>query len=148
MPDSFGNPLPSDLNISQNLFNQGSQNTFGAQFSQPTVAIDTGVNQSLLDSTTVPDFTTGDNSGSWSDNFFSNKQGGPGWGGAAIGAISGAAQIGLGIMANREGRNQNKINNQQWQAQFDIQKGEYDRRVAERSARVAANNANRASVGG
>jgi len=81
---------------------------------------------------------------------FSNKQGGQGWGLPALGAATGVAQTFLGFKQLSEGKRQNRIANNQWQAQFDIQKQEYDRRVSERNARVAASNANKqkASLGG
>jgi len=81
---------------------------------------------------------------------FSNNQGGQGWGLPALGAATGVAQTFLGFKQLSEGKRQNRIANNQWQAQFDIQKQEYDRRVSERNARVAASNANKqkASLGG
>ena len=81
-------------------------------------------------------------------NFFSNNKGGAGWGSAAIGAASGIAQSYLGFQQLSEGRKQNRISNKQWQDQFDIQKGEYDRRTSERNERVVANKAAKTSIGG
>jgi hypothetical protein len=80
--------------------------------------------------------------------FFSNAKGGQGWGSAAIGAASGVAQSYLGFQQLSEGRKQNRISNKQWQDQFDIQKGEYDRRASERNERVVANKAAKTSIGG
>lgn len=80
--------------------------------------------------------------------FFSNGQGGAGWGTQAIGAGMGLAQTFLGFSQLSEGKKQNKIAQQQWQAQFDIQKEEYDRRTAERAQRVADNQAAKSRAGG
>lgn len=90
--------------------------------------------------------TGGGAEGGMFDNFFSNDKGGAGWGTAAIGAASGVAQTFLGFGQLSEGKKQNRISNQQWQSQFDIQKGEFDRRVSERAARVANSNAARAQA--
>lgn len=90
--------------------------------------------------------TNGGAEGGMFDNFFSNDKGGAGWGTAAIGAASGVAQTFLGFGQLSEGKKQNRISNQQWQSQFDIQKGEFDRRVSERAARVANSNAARAQA--
>lgn len=80
--------------------------------------------------------------------FFSNGQGGVGWGTRAIGAGLGLAQTFLGFSQLSEGKKQNRIAQQQWQAQFDIQKEEYDRRTAERAQRVADNQAAKSRAGG
>lgn len=91
---------------------------------------------------------TNNDTGSWFDGAFTNKQGGQGWLAPSIQAASGVAQSFLGFQQLSEGRRQNQIAQNQWQAQFDIQKQEYDRRTSERNARVAANNAAKTSVGG
>lgn len=80
--------------------------------------------------------------------FFINEQGGAGWGTHAIGAGAGLAQTFLGFSQLSEGKKQNKIAQQQWQSQFDIQKEEYDRRVSERQARIANANAAKANAKG
>lgn len=80
--------------------------------------------------------------------FFSNGKGGAGWGTQAIGAGLGLAQTFLGFSQLSEGKKQNRIAQQQWQAQFDIQKEEYDRRTAERAQRVADNQAAKSRAGG
>lgn len=80
--------------------------------------------------------------------FFTNGQGGAGWGTQAIGAGVGLAQTFLGFSQLSEGKSQNKIAQQQWQSQFDIQKEEYDRRVSERQARIANANAAKANAKG
>lgn len=79
----------------------------------------------------------GQNQGGMFSNFFSNDQGGAGWGGAAIGATAGLANTFMGFQQLSEGKKQNAIAQNQWQQQFDIQKTEYDRRVSERADRIA-----------
>lgn len=80
-------------------------------------------------------------------NFFSNEDGGAGWGISALGAGAGIAQTFLGFQQLSEGKKQNRIAQNQWQQQFDIQKEEYDRRVKEREARIANANAAKAKAG-
>lgn len=80
-------------------------------------------------------------------DFFSNKDGGAGWGLSALGAGAGIAQTFLGFQQLSEGKKQNRIAQNQWQQQFDIQKEEYDRRVKEREARIANANAAKAKAG-
>ena len=142
MPDSYGNPLPTDFSnaFTQDLNigsiptgNSTSDNLFNFLGNQPT-----------------QDTNLGGGDTSWFDGFFSNGKGGQGWGVPALGAAQGVAQSFLGFQQLSEGKKQNRIAQNQWQQQFDIQKGEYDRRTAERNARVAASNANRdkATLGG
>ena len=90
----------------------------------------------------------GQGGGSWMDNILVNKDGGAGWGASALGAGLGLAQTFLGFSQLSEGKKQNKIAQQQWQSQFDIQKEEYDRRVSERQARIANANAAKANAKG
>lgn len=81
-------------------------------------------------------------------DFFTNGDGGMGWGSAAIGAGTGLAQTFLGFQQLSEGKKQNAIAQNQWQQQFDIQKEEYDRRVSERAQRVADNQTAKTAIGG
>lgn len=114
--------------------------------------------QGMQDTSSFVDVSVGDLSGinpsagaqgnSPFSGFFTNDQGGAGWGTAALGAGMGLAQTFLGFSQLNEGKKQNKIAQNQWQQQFDIQKGEYDRRVAQRAERIANNNAAKKSVGG
>lgn len=140
------------------MFSGNNANTQGANFSPVTPAFDASTlysqQGSFLDSAIInggidPMANINTSLGSQGESgFFSNGQGGAGWGTQAIGAGVGLAQTFLGFSQLSEGKNQNKVAQQQWQAQFDIQKEEYDRRTAERAQRVADNKAAKTSVGG
>jgi len=139
--DSLGNPVTFG-----NEFMQMPNSTI-PDFTDPNFeSFDLGIDTASLE---LPPQGTGQSGGMF-DNFFTNGQGGQGWGLPALGAATGVAQTFLGFKQLSEGKRQNRIANNQWQAQFDIQKQEYDRRVAERNARVAASNAKKqkASLGG
>lgn len=158
MPDSFGNPLPGDFSnsfsndLSLGALPTSGNNSFGANLNTSNLT-DFLSNQSFevegIDGNLLNTAFSGEdaNKGVFS-NFFSNDKGGQGWGTAAIGAASGVAQTFLGFQQLSEGKKQNRIAQNQWQQQFDIQKNEYDRRTSERSARVAANSARKTSIGG
>jgi hypothetical protein len=90
---------------------------------------------------------TGAQQGGAFSNFFSNEQGGQGWGISALGAGMGVANTFLGFQQLSEGKKQNRIAQNQWQQQFDIQKSEYDRRVSERADRIANADAAKAKAG-
>ncbi len=138
------------------LTNLGSQDySIGSDFMNTATGVtpyqgyDTGVNVDLLNAPGVGLESISD-SGGMIDNFFMNEKGGQGWGLPAIGAATGIVQSLLGFKELSEGKRQNRIANNQWQAQFDIQKQEYDRRNAERDARIASSKAKKqkASIGG
>ena len=142
------------------LFSNNNTNTLGAgtNFSAVMPAFDASTlysNQgAFLDSAVANggiDPMAGVNNNLATQNqggFFSNGQGGAGWGTQAIGAGMGLAQTFLGFSQLSEGKKQNRIAQQQWQAQFDIQKEEYDRRTAERAQRIADNQAAKSRAGG
>ena len=139
--DEFGlKHLEQDWSATPDLMTQYGVDTYDF--------MDTGVNTNILNGsgTGLPT----QEAGGMFDNFFMNDKGGQGWGLPAIGAATGVAQTFLGFNQLSEGKKQNRIANNQWQAQFDIQKQEYDRRVAERDARIASSNAKKqkASLGG
>ena len=141
-----------------NMFSSNNTNIQGANFSPVTPAIDASTlysqQGSFLDSAITnggidPMANINATLSAPSDTgFFSNGQGGAGWGTQAIGAGVGLAQTFLGFSQLNEGKNQNRVAQQQWQAQFDIQKEEYDRRTAERAQRVADNKAAKTTIGG
>lgn len=145
MPDSFGNTLPEDFSNSfSNDLSIGTLNTPNQVGFAPTIDVNSNLN---LDSSNV----NGEQGDFFSNLFsgaFTNDQGGQGWLSPTLGAASGVAQTFLGFQQLSEGKKQNRIAQNQWQQQFDIQKGEYDRRTAERNARVVANNARKTSIGG
>ncbi len=90
MPDSFGNPLPEDLTMSQQILTQPA--SFSGVFNQPSpLSYDIGVNQSWMNAGLPVTPSTAEQGGMFS-NFFANGTGGQGWGTAAIGAASGLAQ--------------------------------------------------------
>jgi hypothetical protein len=150
MPDFNNSNFQSfDLGLGSQDYSMGSDFMNTASGITPYQGFDTGVNVDLLNAPGVGSESIS-NSGGMFDNFFMNEKGGQGWGLPAIGAATGVAQTFLGFNQLSEGRKQNRIANNQWQAQFDIQKQEYDRRVSERDARVASSNAKKqkASLGG
>ncbi len=139
------------------MFSNAGTTTAGSNFNAVTPAFDASTlysNQgSFLDSSLASggiDPMAGINNvtNQGQSGFFSNGQGGAGWGTQALGVGMGLANTFLGFSQLSEGKDQNKIAQQQWQAQFDIQKEEYDRRTAERAQRVADNKAAKTSVGG
>jgi len=144
---------PLNLNFSQ--IQAPSYGSFANAFNQSnnSLSYDTGINQDIMNDVGIPALTnpstTGSEGGTFSD-FFSNNKGGQGWGTAAIGAAGGLANAYLGFQGLSEARKQNRMANNQWQAQFDIQKKEYDRQSSERAARVASNQAaiNRSATSG
>lgn len=125
-------PVTPDLDVSNLYSNQGS--FLDSAINNGGIDPMAGVNNNLA---------TQEQGG-----FFINEQGGAGWGTHAIGAGVGLAQTFLGFSQLSEGKGQNKIAQQQWQSQFDIQKEEYDRRVSERQARIANANAAKAKAKG
>jgi len=146
MPDINGNLMPGEPG-----YFQAQQRGFASQFDITGSPSQEAGLYDIAGNFSTPGTESGGNS--LTDMFsgaLSNDQGGQGWLAPTLGAASGVAQTFLGFKQLSEGKKQNRISNNQWQAQFDIQKSEYDRRTAERAARVAASNANRdkASLGG
>jgi hypothetical protein len=161
MPDQFGNPLPGDLNLSQTNFGSmqdSTQSSFNPmamfqsqqpqtpsaggfmgyqpqQQQQPMFTPDAGIEQGMQDIQQGQ----GVNQPQQEGGFFNNAQGGAGYGVQAIGAATGLANAFMGFQQVGVAKDQLAFQKNAWQEQFDIQKGEYDRRVSERSARTANN---------
>lgn len=125
---------------------EGMQTDYLTKFQQSVADTNKIVSDSIGTNLNVAG-VNGTNSNPFS-GFFTNDQGGAGWGVSALGAGMGLAQTFLGFNQLSEGKKQNKIAQNQWQQQFDIQKSEYDRRVSERAQRIANNNAAKKSIGG
>lgn len=143
--NSFAQPssAPTQIGMNTNFDSMMSQNSqmnaptsnFGFQ---PQTQAYGGVDMSLANQS----------SGSMFDGFLTDGKGGMGWGAQAIGAVSGLAQGYLGFQQLGLAEDQFAFQKNAWQDQFDIQKEDYDRKVSERNARVAANQAASQRVGG